>query len=236
MSDNSQVYILRVINAKTRTNPIPISLKAPNLYVKIRFPDSGSGQKIQKTHVIKRSYSPVWDQEFTIKGVSNILTELQFDLKHDSYFWKFYDLCFGTVRISINQLITQSKDNPCKLDLQIMNESDLRSKLGWSLEVQLTMHSVHDTETLQQAIARIQRHPHVAHGVSMIQGVESQTSLAKAVKTLLFKLGIVKSLVDEIAKVHPYLNAVWQVVSAMYKVKGIVFIKILVCTQELAFW
>ncbi|KAH9950831.1 hypothetical protein B0H21DRAFT_881090, partial [Amylocystis lapponica] len=234
MSENSHMYKLRFINAKPRTDHNQDShwQTAPNLYVKFRFPVSGSDMKPQKTDVIRKSYNPAWNKVFFIKEVKDTSSEVQFDLKCDSFLSLFQKPCFGTVKIGMNQLLLQSKDNLCKLDLEVVNKSDSRSKLGWSLGVQLTMNSVKDTKLIFEAIEGIQRYPHfseiagssthVAHGVSMIQDaldlVESQTSLVKAVEALLSKLSRVKSLVDDIAKIHPYLNAAWQVVSAIYKI------------------
>ncbi|KAH9921270.1 hypothetical protein B0H21DRAFT_201833, partial [Amylocystis lapponica] len=119
----------------------------------------------------------------------------------------------------------------CSLDLSTMDEADPRSKLGWSLEVQLTSDSSQDLEAAKTFISGLQGNPHFAqiagpssHIAQAVEGVaaaiESQTPLQKALETLLSKLSTVQSLVavvDEIAKIHPYVNAAWQIVSAMYR-------------------
>ncbi|KAH9950782.1 hypothetical protein B0H21DRAFT_706068 [Amylocystis lapponica] len=204
--DNSMLtsrapFSCAVINAKTRSDTTQLSQKAPNLYVKIRFPDSGFDQKTQKTDVIKKTYNPVWNKEFLIKGVKYTSSQIQFDLKHDPSFLPFQTLCFGTGKISIDQLITQSKNILCKLDLQIVMD-----------DIQGDLCSAQVTDTSS----------HLALGFSMIQGasdlVESQIPLAKAIEALLFKLTRLKIIGDEIAKIHPYVNAAWQIVSAVHKI------------------
>ncbi|KAH9942106.1 hypothetical protein B0H21DRAFT_868323, partial [Amylocystis lapponica] len=201
--------------------------KAPSLYVKIRLP--GSNFK-KKTNIIKNSYDPVWDETFTIMGLKDTSSEVQFDLKHHEAFLR--ELCFGTFKIRLDQLIIQCIDNPCSLDLKIQNQSDWRSKLGWHLEVHLKKSSIQDPNTVQEVIAGFQENPHftqiagssspVEHSVKVIGGVadaiESQTPLERILGTLLFKLGTVKNIVDELSKVHPYVNAAWHIVSAVLKI------------------
>ncbi|KAH9942093.1 hypothetical protein B0H21DRAFT_751120 [Amylocystis lapponica] len=222
-AENPPVYTLRVINAKTVGSTASILKEAPSLYVKICLLDSHFEKK---TKIIKKSYDPVWDESFTITGVKDMSLEIQFDLKHESVFRKFNKLYFGTIKISIDQLISQCRDNSCSLDLRTVDEADPRSKLGWSLEVQLTSDSIQDLEAAKTFISGLQENPHFAqiagpssHIAQAVEGVaaaiESQTPLQKALETLLSKLSTVQSLV---AVIHPYVNAAWQIVSAMYRV------------------
>ncbi|KAH9932836.1 hypothetical protein B0H21DRAFT_711760 [Amylocystis lapponica] len=111
-AENLPMYRLCIINAKTTGNTTSMSKEAPNLYVKIRLP----GSKFEKkTNVIKKCYGPVWDESFTIKGVKDSSSEIRFDLKHKPSFLKFHKLCFGTINLSIDQLIIQCRDNQCPI-------------------------------------------------------------------------------------------------------------------------
>ncbi|KAH9942673.1 hypothetical protein B0H21DRAFT_710244 [Amylocystis lapponica] len=205
----SVACLLQVLWAEV-DNPSDLDLKkAPNLQVRIHYPD------IPKDFRTKRrvhTYKPVWNMTFPSLNVADPSVKLTFTLSHKS------SLSFSKITIGV------------ALDLKAPDDiENPHSKLNWILQVKLVKITsslatalVETVTNINQDVQAIERSFPYVQGVGQAVAVlDASGTLDKALEGLSTKLesidGIMKT-VDGLAKIHPYVDTAWQVLSSFYKI------------------
>ncbi|KAH9934109.1 hypothetical protein B0H21DRAFT_813554 [Amylocystis lapponica] len=196
-------YTTLEVKRAIRENQPSHRLPAPSLYVKIRHADFKD-----KSSVIPDSYDPVWDKDFQLGVIQDPSSVVEFRLKHKQSGISIHNRCFGEVTVSITELLEKCKHEPGKINLTVPSLfADPRSKLGWSFEFQLMVHS--DLQILQDVIDNLQ------------QNDDTHNLLEKILEGTLSKLKSIEGymdIIDQFVNIHPYAKTAWQIMSSLYQV------------------
>ncbi|KAH9949690.1 hypothetical protein B0H21DRAFT_86420 [Amylocystis lapponica] len=212
MSEIYTVYTLHVLSAQVKDTVQRRPRKAPNLYVKIRHSESDI---TPRTPVVPRSYTPVWDSEFSfqVKDLSSLIT---LELKHDAHGFSFHSSIYGNFEATIQEYLELCKNGGgATVDLVSPKNPSPQGKLGWTLKIDLIKKSEQEAiDSIQQRLEAVQNLADTA------DQDHTKSPLKKALKGLAHNLekleGVVQAL-DELTQAGPYINVAWKVVSLVYK-------------------
>ncbi|KAJ6609708.1 hypothetical protein B0H10DRAFT_2225724 [Mycena sp. CBHHK59/15] len=189
--------------------------RAPNLYVAIDL----DGVRTHRTHTTKRDLAPKWNDISTLSS-DNPSSTLLLCLYHDTSFPGKPDTCLKTLDINIDDLLelcAEEKVVNLKLNGELYKQSAV------TLAVQLG--PIGPTEAGTVEIINAQRDiENLAIGAvgsrrmdTAPQSQADQSALLSALGIVISKLDIIVRMGDEIAKIHPYANVAWQVLTSTYK-------------------
>ncbi|KZP17692.1 hypothetical protein FIBSPDRAFT_830254 [Athelia psychrophila] len=192
----------------------------PDLFVVVFVDDAPVG----RTKVVKGSLKPVWGDKLTIPTATES-SVIVLKLKHSST----VDSYFGFVKTSVGDLLRLCRNSDVtSLRLERKPKNVLRGAQGLiSVGIKaMNADQARDNvlKTAQQDIAR----GDLGHVDSSLQGLENLGAAASENNDLLQSLGTVLdkiqviadatvNAVDVIAKVHPYADTAWKVLSLVYK-------------------
>ncbi|KZP04133.1 hypothetical protein FIBSPDRAFT_968406, partial [Athelia psychrophila] len=226
----SQSYSLTVqtIEELSWTSSVYCKFRAkfkPDLFVEVFVDDVPVG----RTKIVKDSLKPVWGDILTIpSAIESSIIVLK--LKHSSSLTG--DSYFGFVKTSVSDLLRLcTKSDVTKLRLERRPKKALREAQGLifvgikAVNVGQARHNL--LETAQQDIERGDL-AHADFTLPTPQGLENVGAAVSENKDLLQSLGTVLNkiqviadatvnAVDVLAKVHPYADTAWKVLSLVYK-------------------
>ncbi|KAH9942068.1 hypothetical protein B0H21DRAFT_529658, partial [Amylocystis lapponica] len=220
--------ILQVLRAEADNPPDLGRKNAPNLRVRIHHPDI---RKDLRTKRRDHTYKPLWNMTFPSLNVVNPSVKLAFTMEHKSF---LRNIPVGVFEIQVNQLLDLCEHNPdgVALDLKAPDGIDNPySKLNWTLQVKLVEMTsnlapaalLETVTNINQDVQSIGQSSQGFQGVGqVITVVNASGTLDKALEGLATKLESIHGImmtVDGLAKIHPYVDTAWQVLSSFYKVK-----------------
>ncbi|KAK6969244.1 hypothetical protein R3P38DRAFT_2671185 [Favolaschia claudopus] len=212
----AETYSLLIQNTEG-ISKIPGGLHGtPKLYVAVDL----DGSCVFKTHNEESTLSPRWD--FT----GNICADLpSANLTVEVHHKGVFDTLIGRCHTTIGELLQQSGANT-------VVKLDIKRKGSISGHIFLRLSHV-STQELQEAATRavqrmrgdvenIERSP----GNPRVMGIANAAIQAEAMadnfqpllSKLLSQLEPIVEMGDEIAKIHPYINIAWKVLTSVYKV------------------
>ncbi|KAJ7190140.1 hypothetical protein GGX14DRAFT_606487 [Mycena pura] len=210
----SRTYSLRIQSAdRIVWNPGLGHRKSPNLYVTI----DEDGSRVVKTPIFRRSLKPQWDfrTNLTSEMTSKILV---LRLHHDSSIGRLGSVFLGECNITIEAL----------LQLCVSNEGE--GPLFWKLKVHLycigkyalAQTALQDMQKDVDNLALGETGSHVIRaaeaGTQVIDAAEAgaNTDLATVLMGVISPLKLIVEIGNELAKVHPYANAAWKILTSVY--------------------
>ncbi|KAH9944635.1 hypothetical protein B0H21DRAFT_452114 [Amylocystis lapponica] len=214
----STAYLLQVLWAEVNNPPDLDPKKAPSLRVRIHHPDIPNDLHTDR---IARTYKPVWNTTFPSLNVADPSVKLTFTMDHKSSLLS-HKISIGASEIQINQLLDLCEHASNDLKAPDDIKSPLQVKLA-KVTSSLTVHTLLETVNhITQGVQAIgQSSPGFQRAGQVIDVVDASGALDKALESLGKKLesihGIIQA-VDELAKIYPYVDAAWQVLSSFYKV------------------
>ncbi|KAF7333346.1 WD40 repeat-like protein [Mycena venus] len=218
----SSMYSLHVHSANGITwNVCPLRRKTPNLYVVIR--QEGTG--VQRTRTVPRSLTPTWEH------VSKLFSEsaISLSLFHRSSFLG-RKICLGVADTTVTALLELCSAEECatsvKLELAGVRGM-LKGKPAGTLSVYLEK-DVDANATAITAIAQVQKDvskldPTKAFAVTTsaagvaVEYASTAQEFESALGTLTDKLGLIVTIGDKIATIHPYASIAWKVFTSVYQ-------------------
>ncbi|KAJ7653614.1 hypothetical protein DFH06DRAFT_1330332 [Mycena polygramma] len=186
--------------------------KAPNLYVVI-YQD---GRAIHRTNAVKRNRTPEWDDLCNLSLESTITLRLW----HDCLL-RCRDICLGAVDTEISALLNPASSDTEYIRLPLTSEDRGSGKHTGTVLVCL----VHDGAAASMAIEQSKQSiGQLAHVSALMEAAGMVDSSQPAVKTFEAGLGIIITKLDmiiqignEVAKIHPYANMAWKVLTSVYQ-------------------
>ncbi|KAK6977148.1 WD40 repeat-like protein [Favolaschia claudopus] len=186
------------------------SNKAPNLYVKVYH----NKHCLLKTHALGRNGNPIWNSSCDLIGVapSEILTFCIFHcISHINL-----NMRIAVANASIQDLIEQScSDQGVYFDL---NVSRGKFRLYVSLEAFTVQQAVTQKTEGISKLAIPSTTEEVLAPADTIKGVSTSGNFSKSFNVVLSALRNIVKIGDELAKVHPYANAAWTLLTSVYKI------------------
>ncbi|KAL5520517.1 hypothetical protein ACEPAG_9741 [Sanghuangporus baumii] len=219
----STLYCLRVIRLEELKWKHSLHRNDPNLYVDVKF-----GDVTRKTKVVKRSQSPIWDEELVFPEAEEF-AKFEIKVKHDSTLLQ--DLCIGVVDVRLNDLLADSAKDKVTLDvLSPKRTAGTTGRIILRLAVKNTVEAtdmgirgaIQDTQHLK--IVQSEGTSDVAQsaGGGPAQA-GSQHRLYKAANELLQRLEKLENVIDAISEMSPFSQIAWSLASALLKVAQNVF-------------
>ncbi|KAF8217489.1 hypothetical protein K438DRAFT_1746795 [Mycena galopus ATCC 62051] len=191
-----------------------------NLYVKINIDEGGTHHKY-KTPVANGSLTPKWDFEQTILSFS-APANITFSLCHKTMVKKVV----GQFTTTIGELVehcTAHNDAPVEFDIQARGSvvGKLHVLLKANTVDQLREAANHELLKAQQDITEISS----ASPVSRVTGatttvvgvIKENNDLGSALLKVASRLIPLVEMGNKIAKIHPYVNLAWSIVTSVYK-------------------
>ncbi|KAJ7653545.1 hypothetical protein DFH06DRAFT_1330263 [Mycena polygramma] len=186
--------------------------KAPNLYVVV-YQD---GRAVHRTNAVKRNRTPEWDDICNLSSDSTITLRLW----HDCLL-RCRDICLGAVDTEISALLNPASSDTEYIRLPLTSEDRGSGKHTGTVLVCL----VHDGAAASMAIEQSKQNiGQLAHVSALMEAAGMVDSSQPAVKTFEAGLGIIITKLDriiqignEVAKIHPYANMAWKVLTSVYQ-------------------
>ncbi|KAK6993276.1 WD40 repeat-like protein, partial [Favolaschia claudopus] len=183
--------------------------KSPNLYVEVH----DSKDHIFKTRIVKRNTKPTWTDSFEL--TSPPLSMLTFRLLHDA---PGPDVRIAEAETTVGELMEQSFPNEAVvwLDMKAPN-GEILGRLSVSLYAFTGGKGI---EKMSEDTSKLKLQPLVGDALDSFVAVEGLSG-AKISDTLSAVLSALENIVkvgDELAKIHPYANAAWKVLTSVYKI------------------
>ncbi|KAF8578321.1 WD40 repeat-like protein [Ramaria rubella] len=222
MSQDTTFYSLHVVKAVGL--PMQRFGKAPKAYVKIK-----ASQSLQiRTKTTNRTKDPVWDEKFQISVTENPPAAVLIQVMHESS--THINTCLGAYKIEL-QSLTEMANSPQEHKLNLADpggKNDGRDR-GF-IFIQVTRQNVEEVGTTAIAdataaigaggiatVAGLSDSRSVAVGTAIVDTVSNPPSLVTAIGGLVSKLKVFVNVVDEVSKLHPYINIAWKITSSLYK-------------------
>ncbi|KIL54776.1 hypothetical protein M378DRAFT_174052 [Amanita muscaria Koide BX008] len=233
---------IEVITIQASHIPHPIASRGYAFVEIIAGNDSRRTERIK----LKKNASTRWDAHFVLppmNGASNIT----FSVFHDSL---FHDKCLGRVEISVRALLERQRHRADedvilslankkgklgtgRLAIRILEQPRMSATTSTTRvedqSIQVAEQST--TSAISRAVEQAQtseqqlsppRLAKMADAVTSLANTASnQTDLVISFNCLLDKVAILVKIGDGVAKIHPYVNFAWQVLSAGVKVSRI---------------
>ncbi|KAF8578326.1 WD40 repeat-like protein [Ramaria rubella] len=221
MSQDTTFYSLHVVKAVGL--PVPRFHKAPMAYVKIK-----ASQSLQmRTKRANPTQDPVWDEKFQISVTENPPTTVLLRVMHELS--THLNTCLGAYNIEL-QSLAEMANSPQERKLKLADpqgKNDGRDR-GF-IFIQVTRQNVEEVGSTAIAdaaaaidaggiatVAGLSDPRLVAVGTTMVDTVSNPRSLATAVIGLVSKLEVFVNVIDEVSKIHPYVNIAWKITSSLY--------------------
>ncbi|KAF7965339.1 hypothetical protein HWV62_44309 [Athelia sp. TMB] len=211
----------------------------PHLFVEIYVGQT----RIDRSKTVKKSLEPKWDKIFTIPSQQES-SDLVIMLKHESSFPN--DPCIGTVKTTLGELLRQSEglevahlklehgpkkkryhaDGFITASIEIAGEAQARENV--------LLNAQRDLQGLRAESPALA--PSIPSAVEDFANtiIESDDVL-KSLGAILEKIKCIADatvgVVDTLAKVHPYADTAWTVLSSLYKRISETFIRIDILEQ-----
>ncbi|KAJ6574321.1 hypothetical protein B0H19DRAFT_985970, partial [Mycena capillaripes] len=184
--------------------------KPPNLYVKVY----GDKDRILKTRVVKRNIKPTWNDSLDLPSPPSSMI-LTFRLFHDG---PGPDVLIAEAKTSVADLMEQSHSNEgVWLDMKAP-----KGKVLGRLSVSLSAFTGDKAiEQMSEDTSKLQLPSLVGDPLDSVAAVEGHSSGAKLSSALDGILSALENIVkvgDELAKIHPYANAAWKVLTSVYNI------------------
>ncbi|KAM6493347.1 hypothetical protein JOM56_011481, partial [Amanita muscaria] len=230
---------IEVITIQASHIPHPIASRGYAFVEIIAGNDSRRTERIK----LKKNASTRWDAHFVLplmNGASNIT----FSVFHDSL---FHDKCLGRVEISVRALLERQRHRADedvilslankkgklgtgRLAIRILEQPRMSATTSTTRvedqSIQVAEQST--TSAISRAVEQAQtseqqlsppRLAKMADAVTSLANTASnQTDLVISFDCLLDKVAILVKIGDGVAKIHPYVNFAWQVLSAGVKI------------------
>ncbi|KAJ7675404.1 hypothetical protein B0H14DRAFT_992184 [Mycena olivaceomarginata] len=184
--------------------------KPPNLYVKVY----GNKDRILTTRVVKRNIKPTWNDSLNLTSppLSMILT---FRLFHDA---PGPDVSIAEAKTSVGDLMDQSHSNEgVWLDMTAPRGAVL-GRLSVSLSAFTGDKAIEQMSGDTSKLKLPSLVGDVSDSIGAVESVSSGTKLSDALQGILSALENIVKVGDELAKIHPYANAAWKVLTSVYNI------------------
>ncbi|KZP30581.1 hypothetical protein FIBSPDRAFT_777346, partial [Athelia psychrophila] len=226
----SQSWSLKVqgidgLSWASRPYSILRSKSKPNLYVQVYL----DGVQVARTKIVKGSLSANWGETLTILS-GRESSVLVFELKHKSSIYS--ETCFGTITRTIGDLVRdcgEAEVTPIRLE-----HGNRRVRHNAEGVISVGIKTINSSQARGDVMNTAQHDlegRHIDPGVPDISVPQElndfKTTVSKdkgilvSLCTVLNKIQLIAdataNAVDTIAKVHPYADAAWKVLSSVYK-------------------
>ncbi|KAJ7197973.1 WD40-repeat-containing domain protein [Mycena pura] len=186
--------------------------KPPNLYVKV-YHDK---DRILKTRIVKQNIKPIWDHSLDLTSSllpSRILT---FRLFHKA---PGPNVFIAEAETSVADLMEQSNSNEgVWLDMKAP-KGEVRGRLSVSLSAFTGDKAI---RKMSEDTSKLKFPSLVGEALDSVAAVEgfqsSGAKLSGALNGILSALENIVKVGDELAKIHPYANAAWKVLTSVYNI------------------
>ncbi|KAJ7108125.1 hypothetical protein C8R44DRAFT_884894 [Mycena epipterygia] len=208
----AETYSLHVQRADMVTWKHPFHRDLPNLYVAIDQDNDPrtSKDRVTETHVVKRNLAPTWDLPLvfppTITGTTGIVLRLY----HESSFPLAKDPCLGELKTTIDELLKlQGDDGVAKLDLTSKGKISARLLVGMQRSSlgQVVQNMAAESEVLRE-VNEFKK--------AVTELTRDRLDLDLPLEAVIQKLDFIIKIGDEIAKIHPYANIAWKILTLVY--------------------
>ncbi|KAJ7660651.1 hypothetical protein DFH06DRAFT_1325917 [Mycena polygramma] len=186
--------------------------KAPNLYVVV-YQD---GRAVHRTNAVKRNRTPEWNDLCNLSSDSPITLRLWHD-----YLLRCRDICLGAVDTEISALLNPASSDTEYIRLPLTSEDRGSGKHTGTVLVCLVRNGAAASIAIEQSKQNIGQ---LAHVSALIEAAGMVDSSQPAVQTFEAGLGIIITKLDmiiqignEVAKIHPYANMAWKVLTSVYQ-------------------
>ncbi|EJC99863.1 WD40 repeat-like protein [Fomitiporia mediterranea MF3/22] len=209
----SAMLNFKVIRVDDLQWDVPFHRK-PNLYIEIRL-----GGIIEKTHTIKDKYH-AWDETLSFPPVDASET-VSIKVLHKSSILVRGDVCIGSIDIELNELSGRCINGPAHLPLDSPAGRNYGKPTVVIHLLNATSTSVDlssDVNTAIEAVHRVDHSTGPNDSVTQcLSTLNKGRDLGKSLLALVEKTGVLVNVIDKLSTVHPYVNAAWQLASALYK-------------------
>ncbi|KAK7005535.1 WD40 repeat-like protein [Favolaschia claudopus] len=175
--------------------------KPPNLYIEV----FGNKGRIFKTRAVKRNIRPTWNDSFQTSSSPSMFT---FRLFHDA---PGPDVTIAEAQISVQHFMEQpNSSDGVWLDMKAPD-----GKVRGRLSVRLGAFTADEAiSQMSDSASKLNRQSAVVDGLEAADGAQ----LLAALDAILSGLENIVKVGDELAKIHPYANAAWKAVTAVYNI------------------
>ncbi|KAF7967747.1 hypothetical protein HWV62_33236 [Athelia sp. TMB] len=211
----------------------------PHLFVEIYVGQT----RIDRSKTVKKSLEPKWDKIFTIPSQQES-SDLVIMLKHESSFPN--DPCIGTVKTTLGELLRQSEGLEVA-HLKLEHEPQKKRYHANGI-ITASIKIAGDAQARENVLLNAQRDlqglraespalvPSIPSAVEdFANTITESDDVLKSLGAILEKIKCIADatvgVVDTLAKVHPYADTAWTVLSSLYKRIWETFIRIDILEQ-----
>ncbi|KAJ7605259.1 hypothetical protein DFH06DRAFT_259338 [Mycena polygramma] len=185
-------------------NHSPLRTSSPNLYAKV-YQDK---QEIHRTPTVKRTLAPQWDDIFTIPDNPSAVISIK--LFHES---RFRDFCLG-------EALNIQLDDPLN---SIAVEASfpltkLNGKVVGTISLRIEANSISLAHALTESTVMTRDAPPV-DDLASVAGAASALTTSAGLRVVVTKLKFVIDMGEKLSQIHPYANAAWKILTAVYELR-----------------
>ncbi|KAF7970642.1 hypothetical protein HWV62_23372, partial [Athelia sp. TMB] len=222
----SQIFTLTIQSADSLSWPSTFYSKyrskfKPDLFVEV-YVDQ---KQVGTTEMAEKTLQPKWSRTFNILSAHES-SEVIMRLKHRSSLSR--DPCFGTVRTTVRELL---QPEVVRLQLEQSTKKTMYNASGY---IYASMRIADATQARKNELSNIRDDIEAQHIASpapmssnypmidtMVDNLSANKDLLQAVGNVLNQIkqiaDVTVKMMDTLAKVHPYADTAWKVLSALYK-------------------
>ncbi|KAJ7609596.1 hypothetical protein DFH06DRAFT_1485786 [Mycena polygramma] len=186
--------------------------KAPNLYVVV-YQD---GRAVHRTNAVKRNRTPQWDDICSLPSDSPITLRLW----HDCLL-RCRDICLGAADTEISALLDLASSDTEYNRLPLTSEDRGSGKHTGTVLVCLVRDGAAASTAIEQSKQNIGQLAHVSALMETAGMVDSSQPAVKMFEAglgiIITKLNMIIQIGNEVAKIHPYANMAWKILTSVYQ-------------------
>ncbi|KAJ6565679.1 hypothetical protein B0H10DRAFT_1081013 [Mycena sp. CBHHK59/15] len=202
----------------------PLHRKPPNLYVAI-YQD---GVQVHRTRTIERELAPKWN-DISVLSSDSPSSVITLRLYRDTWVGLKRHTFLAELDIEMSALLklcnSDGEGKVVNLELSGVDGTS-KGKPAGTLSVRLSTITPVQAgpiaiDHIQRDIANVGLGPATSEAIKILDkvaGVEAkQSGLVSVLGAVIFKLHVIVRIGDEIAKIHPYANVAWKVLTSVYQ-------------------
>ncbi|KAJ7101983.1 quinon protein alcohol dehydrogenase-like superfamily [Mycena epipterygia] len=208
----AETYSLHVQSADMVTWKNPFHRDLPNLYVAIDQDNDPrtSKDRVTETRTVKRNLTPTWDSPLVFPPTVTGTTGIVLRLYHDTSLPLAKDTLLGEFKTTIDELLKLQGDaDVAKLHLTS------NGKVSGRLLVDVQRSSPGQVVKNMAAESEVLREVN-EFKKAVTELTRDRLDLDLPLEAVIQKLDSIVKIGDEIAKIHPYVNIAWKILTLVY--------------------